>query len=175
MYNIQNSSKQDIENYYYQSKFPWINNMKIESFTFNNDKDKIEFTENLKVKIEKSLVKTNNVNLFSFNIFNKLTSIPQRYKNRKYPLEIKRGYSDEDIVEIEIPSTFKIESIPDDVIIENKFGKYQMECRVKNNVFIYKRVVTIKQGVYEKSEYENYRQFIEQIVKNDNAKLTIKE
>ena len=50
-----------------------------------------------------------------------------------------------------------------------------MECRVKNNVFIYKRVVTIKQGVYEKSEYENYRQFIEQIVKNDNAKLTIKE
>lgn len=175
VYNIQNSSKQDIENYYYQSKFPWINNMKIESFTFNNDKDKIEFTENLKVKIEKSLVKTNNVNLFSFNIFNKLTSIPQRYKNRKYPLEIKRGYSDEDIVEIEIPSTFKIESIPDDVIIENKFGKYQMECRVKNNVFIYKRVVTIKQGVYEKSEYENYRQFIEQIVKNDNAKLTIKE
>lgn len=175
VYNIQNNSKQDIEEYYKQSKFPWINNLKIDSFSFLNDKDKIEFTEDLKIRIEKNLIKTSNVNLFSFNIFNKLTSIPQRYKNRKYPLDIKRGFSDEDIVEIEFPITFKIESIPDDVLIENKFGKYQLMCTIKNNILTYKRLLLIKQGVYDKSEYENYRQFIEQIVKYDNSKLTIKE
>ena len=38
---------------------------------------------------------------------------------------------------------------------------------------LYKRSLTINKGTYDKSEYENYRKFREQIAKADNSKIVL--
>lgn len=36
-----------------------------------------------------------------------------------------------------------------------------------------KGVFTINKGLYSNAEYEDYRQFIDQVVRNDNAKIVL--
>ena len=43
----------------------------------------------------------------------------------------------------------------------------------ENNKLIYKRKLTIYDGVYAKEDYEAYRKFNEQISKSDNLKIII--
>ena len=57
--------------------------------------------------------------------------------------------------------------------LNEKFGRYKTEIVVVNNQVIYKRAFTLNQGFYEKADYENFRKFIEQIARNDNAKVVL--
>lgn len=171
IYDIEDEAKDDIEKHYKSSRFHWLNNLKISNYSFKNDKKLIEFTENISMNVENYVNIVGNSFMFTVNIFNRKTNIPQRYRNRKQPFEIQRGYTDIDIIQINIPENFKIEALPDNITIENKFGTYKFEILTNNNLINYKRTLIIKQGFYDKSEYENYRQFIEQIVKHDNSKI----
>lgn len=171
IYEIEDETKEEIENHYKLSRFHWLNNFKLISNSYKNDKKLIEFTENLNVNIENYVNINGNSFMLPVNIFNRKTNIPQRYRNRKQPFEIQRGYTDVDAIQISIPENFKIEALPNNITIENKFGIYKFEILTNNNSISYKRTLLIKQGLYDKSEYENYRHFIEQIVKNDNSKI----
>ncbi len=173
IYTIENKPKEAIEKHYKSSRFHWINNLKINAFSFKNNKEIIEFTENLDINIEKYVNTIGSSFMFSVNIFNKNNNIPQRYRNRKNPFEIQRGFTDQDSVNIELPVNFKIEALPDNIIIENKFGMYKFEIKTTNNFINFTRILVIKQGIYDKSEYENYRQFMEQITKHDNSKILL--
>ena len=171
IYDIEDEAKDDIEKHYKSSRFHWLNNLKISNYSFKNDKKLIEFTENISMNVENYVNIVGNSFMLPVNIFNRKTNVPQRYRNRKQPFEIQRGYTDIDIIQINIPENFKIEALPDNITIENKFGTYKFEILINNNLINYKRTLIIKQGFYDKSEYENYRQFIEQIVKYDNSKI----
>ena len=173
IYTIENKPKEAIEKHYKSSRFHWINNLKINAFSFKNNKEIIEFTENLDINIEKYVNTIGSSFMFSVNIFNKNNNIPQRYRNRKNPFEIQRGFTDQDSVNIQLPVNFKIEALPDNIIIENKFGMYKFEIKTTNNFINFTRILVIKQGIYDKSEYENYRQFMEQITKHDNSKILL--
>ncbi len=112
--------------------------------------------------------------MFPINVFNQSSDIPQRYRNRKNPVEIFRGYYDEDEVEINLPVGFVLEAKPDNFIIDDKFGTYKMELIVVNpSKLIYKRSFLLKRGSYDKTEYDNYRKFKEQVAKIDNSKIVI--
>ena len=173
IYTIENKPKEAIEKHYNSSRFHWINNLKINTFSFKNNKEIIEFTENLDINIEKYVNTIGSSFMFSVNIFNKNNNIPQRYRNRKNPFEIQRGFTDQDSVNIQLPVNFKIEALPDNIIIENKFGMYKFEIKTTNNFINFTRILVVKQGIYDKSEYENYRQFMEQITKHDNSKILL--
>lgn len=173
IYTIENKPKEAIEKHYKSSRFHWINNLKINTFSFKNNKEIIEFTENLDINIEKYVNTIGSSFMFSVNIFNKNNNIPQRYRNRKNPFEIQRGFTDQDSVNIQLPVNFKIEALPDNIIIENKFGMYKFEIKTTNNFINFTRILVVKQGIYDKSEYENYRQFMEQITKHDNSKILL--
>ncbi|HLO72877.1 MAG TPA: DUF3857 domain-containing protein [Flavobacterium sp.] len=171
IYGIEDEAKEDVEKHYKSSRFHWLNNLKINAYSFKNDKKLIEFTENLTINAENYVSIVGNSFMLPVNIFNRKTNVPQRYRIRKQPFEIQRGYTDIDIIQISIPEDYKIEALPDNITIENKFGTYKFEILTNNNLINYKRTLIIKQGFYDKSEYENYRQFIEQIVKHDNSKI----
>ena len=112
--------------------------------------------------------------LSTLSLFNQSITIPQRYRNRKNPIEIERGYYDEDEIEINLPQGFTVAVKSENLVIDEKFGSYQMELIVVNpNKLIYKRSLLIKKGLYEKTEYENFRKFNEKIAKADNSKIII--
>ena len=151
-----------------------INNLKINKTTFSNDKEKVSFTENVAVFAMNYAPISNNKMIFAVNAFNPTSGAVKRIRNRKNPFEIPRGYYDSDEIAIALPTGFTIESIPATFELNSKFGEYKTEIiRKDNNNLIYKRSIFIKKGMYQNTEYDEYRLFMEQISKNDNAKIIL--
>lgn len=159
---------------YYKRYWRNINNISIDEIIHENDKENIVFTEKVKFKADAYALQTGDRVLFAPNALNKYNSIPDRYRNRKFPLKISRGFYDVDSYEIKLPSDYRIEAIPKDVVLEDKFGTYSFSITQKDDqTLVYKRSIKIKDGQYPKEEYKNYRKFIKKIVKLDNSKIVL--
>jgi Domain of Unknown Function with PDB structure (DUF3858) len=159
---------------YFKEYWDYINNLKISNLKIANNKEKIALTIDVELQAATYAAINGNTIMFPLNAFNKYSEVPQRCRNRNNPLEISRGFYDEDEVEITIPENFTIDAKPSNFDIKDKFGEYKIEIiSVGPTKLTYKRSLLIKKGLYDKSEYENYRKFTEQIVKADNSKILL--
>jgi hypothetical protein len=58
--------------------------------------------------------------------------------------------------------------------LNGKFGEYKTEIVKKDNAtIVYKRKFFLKKGLYTNKEYDEFRLFMEQISRNDNAKIIL--
>ncbi|MEC4004688.1 DUF3857 domain-containing protein [Flavobacterium sp. SUN052] len=172
-YKLETESKEKIDEYY-KDYFSWVNNLKFEKIKFNNDKENVEFTEDLKLNASNYGNLNGATMMLPINVFDQNSNVPQRYRSRKNPIEISRGFYDEDEIEVNLPQGYTLDAKPDNIEIKEKFGTYKIELTILNpNKILYKRSLIINQGIYDKSEYENYRKFREQIAKADNSKIVL--
>ncbi|MBC7439812.1 MAG: DUF3858 domain-containing protein, partial [Flavobacterium sp.] len=112
--------------------------------------------------------------IFVVNPLNQNNGNIKRIRNRKTPFQIQRGYVDEDEIKINLPENYTLESIPQATIIETVFGNYKTEIiKVDNRNIVFKRIIFLKSGKFSNKEYEDFRQFMENIAKNDNAKIVL--
>ena len=159
---------------HYKEYWDNINNLKINKTTFSNDKEKVNFTENMEISADNYGKNSNGKMIFVVNAYNQYTGSVKRIRNRKTPFEIQRGYYDTDEISVGLPAGFTIESLPQNFELNTKFGEYKTEITKKdNNNLIYKRSIFIKKGFYKNTEYDEYRLFMEQISRNDNAKIIL--
>ena len=140
---------------------------------FENNKQAIEFKEKIDLEAENYASKSGQRLMIALNAFNQYSAVPKRYRTRNSPFEIARGFYDFDDIAIDLPENYSVESIPEPVEFQEKFGHYKTEIQLNDKKIVYKRSLTINKGFYAKSEYEEYRKFIEKIAKNDNAKLVL--
>lgn len=159
---------------YYKEFWDNISNLKINKTAFLNDKEKISFTENMEITADNYGKISNGKMIFVVNAYNQFTGNVKRIRNRKTPFEIQRGYFDTDEITISLPVGFTMESLPQSIELNSKFGEYKTEIiKKENNSLVYKRSVFIKEGLYKNTEYDEYRLFMEQISRNDNAKIIL--
>ena len=92
-------------------------------------------------------------------------------EERKYDIELDIEYSDTDKIEIEIPVGYKPESIPQDVVIDSKFGKYRSTVKFDQNKIIYARSIQQFSGLFPKTDYIEMVKFYDAIYKADRNKL----
>lgn len=171
--NLDLKSAEEIEKHF-KSYFSWIDNVKLDKPKFINNKDVIEFTSILSFSANDFGKFSSNLMIFPINVFNQDTTIPQRYRNRKNYFEIERGFTDIDEIEISIPVGYKLDAKPDNFSLLEKFGDYKFEVTAINDTkLLYRRSLITRKGLWDKSEYENYRTFKEQIAKADNSKIVI--
>ncbi len=166
------SEKQDDLVTYYKEQFSNILDVAISDIELKNDKENIVFTETLVLKAPKYGVIIGDEIMIKLNAYNILDFIPKKNRNRKYPLKINTGFKDEDEITITIPKNYKFNFIPENVLIETKFGKYQIEIIKKSNTkLLYKRLFFIKKGIHPKTFYEEFRDFLKTIHKKDKLKI----
>lgn len=159
---------------HYKERFDWINGLELKSVDIVNDKNKIEFQENINFKSANYTSKAGNTLFFAVNLFNNSVRIPSKYRNRKYDFEIKRGYFDSDEIKIKLPEGYSIDYFPENQFFENEFGVYKFELKKINEYeLILKRELKIKEGYFEKEKYNDYRLFKEKIAKIDNSKIIL--
>ena len=171
--NLENSQPNDKETHY---KEYWsnINNLKVAKMNFYNDKEKIEFVEDVAINASNYASVSGTKMIFPVNVYNPLTTQVKRIRNRKNPFEIQRGYKDVDEIEIELPAAFAIEFIPSNFELNSKFGEYKTEITKKDATHIvYKRTLYVHKGYYPSTEYDQYRLFMEEVSRNDNAKIIL--
>ncbi|MEO7977821.1 DUF3857 domain-containing protein [Flavobacterium sp.] len=159
---------------HYKEYWDNINNLKLNKLTFTNDKENVRFTEDIQVSALNYASISANKMIFAVDAFNKNDGNVKRIRNRKNPFQIQRGYLDTDEIEINLPVGYTIEFLPSSFELKGKYGEYKTEIvKKENNQLIYKRSMFLNKGKYLNKEYDEYRVFMEQISKNDNAKIIL--
>ena len=159
---------------FYKNYWAAISNLKIDKASFLSDKEKVSFTENIAISAVNYANVSGNKIMFVVNGYNQMNGNVRRIRNRKNPFEIERGYIDTDEIAIVLPAGFSIEFLPNNFELKSKFGEYKTEIiKNDNNNLVYKRSMFLKKGLYSSKEYDEYRLFIEQISRNDNAKIIL--
>jgi len=158
----------------YKKRWSKLNNITIQTFEFVNDKNQIVFTENVHLDVNNYVSKAGDRIIFSLNAFNNTIDIPNRYKERKSPVEIKRGFIDESVYTIYYPEEYTIEAMPKINNIKNSFGEYVITLlQNENHSITYSRKFFVKEGIYPKEEYEKFRNFFSEAAIQDNAKIVL--
>ena len=171
---LEKQSEREINKYYKSNYWSYINNLVVNDYAFNNDRDQIIFHENVGVMAEDYATFSGDRMLFILNAFNRTTRIPKRYRNRKLPLEISRGFKDIDQFEITLPENYNIEALAENVSIKNKFGEYIFSIeKMGPSKLKYSRTFLLKKGMYPKQDYKTYRNFRKQIAKHDKTKIVL--
>ena len=159
---------------YFKKHWDYINNLEVSDMTFTNNKIDVVFTENTTVNAVNYAQKSGSRLLFQPNMFNRVTYVPTRYKNRTLDFEIQRGFTDVDEFEIQLDKGLTVEAMPEPVNVTNKFGSYSCAITVgANGNLIYKRTYMLHKGYYPKEDYTHYRAFMASIVKYDKAKMVL--
>lgn len=173
IFNIERKESRD-QYEYYKNRWAYIRNITIRDLKFENDRENIVFTEKIDFVAENYAINSANLLLFSPNVLNRNAYTPSRYRDRKLPLKIERGFMDEDFFEINLPQGYEIDFIPENISLENKYGKYIVNIeKISETKLKYMRVLTVNEGLYPKEEYDGYRDFIREVSKNDNAKIVL--
>ncbi|RSC92603.1 DUF3857 domain-containing protein [Tenacibaculum singaporense] len=173
-YSIEEFTKKELNKYYKSTVWDYNNNLEVDNIKHSNNKEQIEFTEDLDVKIEKFATVRDSSYLFKLNIFNRVTGIPKKYRNRQQPLEIERGFTDKDEFIFTLPEGYTFTSLPEKRNITNKFGTYRISFeKINNTTFNYKREFSLIKGIHSKEDYKAYRKFRKTIVKYDNLRIEL--
>ena len=159
---------------HYKDYWNNINNLKLGKISFTNNKENVQFTEDVQTSALNYAAISANKMIFTLNAFNQTSANVKRIRNRKTPLQIQRGYLDSDEIEINLPTGYTIEFLPQNFELKGKFGEYKTEIiKKENNKLTYKRSIFINKGQYSSKEYDEYRLFMEQVARNDNAKIIL--
>ncbi|WP_439128659.1 DUF3858 domain-containing protein, partial [Polaribacter sp.] len=140
------------------------------------NKDSIVFKEKIALTINNYASISNNEYLFRVNMFNQNSYVPKRYRKRKLPLHIYRGYKDVDNYQIQIPKEYVLTFLPENKTIKSKYGTYNVVfTKINDTSFIYQRTLSIKEGTYTKEDYKKYRSFRRSIAKYESLRIAINQ
>lgn len=173
-FHLEKNHKEDVTKHY-KSYWSNINNLTLEKYHFSNDMENVLFKEEVAITAANYGTKSGERILFVINAFDKNTHVPDRYRNRKMPLEIQRGYLDEGAYNINLPKDYSMESMPSDKIIETEFGHYRATYVYNDTdkTILFKKSMLIREGKYPKEKYKEYRAFRKKIASAENAKVVL--
>lgn len=173
-YLFETISDEDLIKKYKSDLWSYINNLEINSVHLKNDKQAVKFTETINTSITDYASLNQNEYLFKINVFNRINQVPKRYRNRKQPLEIDRGYLDIDEYTITIPTGYSMGVLPPEKEIKTEFGDYLVSIeKTDDQTIMYKRTILIKAGFHPKEKYSAYRKFRKKISKLENLRIAL--
>jgi len=154
----------------------------IPSFTLNNFQlvDHRDYTpsmdEILNLTLNNYITKlSGNMDLLSLNLMNKLTSLPDKVRNRKSDMAIRRSYMENDTITYVVPTSYQIMDLPAKLQLDNKFGNYSASVTKSGQGVTYYRHFELKKGCFPPEEYSSFRDFLEQVSTYDEMKLGLKK
>ncbi|QSS97129.1 DUF3857 domain-containing protein [Psychroflexus sp. ALD_RP9] len=158
---------------YYKNYWGNLNRLSLKNYNFINNKDKVIFTEDVKLKATKYLKKFGNDVILEVNPFNQKSFSARDYENRSNPFEIERGYKDVDEYVYDL-GNYKVSDLPDHISIKTKFGKYELKLQLTdNNTLIVNRNVEINKNKFEKTDYKEFQEFLDDISRSDQTKIIL--
>jgi len=173
-YRVANDPLKEQKKYYKSDVWSYNNNLEVNKIKIENNKDSVSLKEDVSIYIDGYAAITGNDYLFRVNVFNRNSYVPKRYRNRKLPLSIGRGYKDVDAYTFTVPEGYSIAMLPEEKVIQTKFGEYKVRFqKVDDNTFTYHKTLSIKAGEYPKEDYKLYRKFRKSVAKYENLRISL--
>jgi hypothetical protein len=107
------------------------------------------------------------------NFINRFESNPERVRNRKTDVIIRRPYIERDTVIYELPANSKVEVLPNPIEIATQFGTYKAKAEIINNKLVYTRFFQMNKGKYPPTAYADLLDFYEKISNADRVQCSL--
>lgn len=129
----------------------------------------------LEVKATNYCTKAGTRLLMPLNQANKFHVQLNRNGVRRSDILINRSYQEVDSVVYTLPKKYIVKNIPNQVEIKSDFGKYSTKVSLDGSTILYVRRLEMNKGNYAKTSYEDFKDFVSSIEKEDNKKLVLIE
>ena len=92
---------------------------------------------------------------------------------RRYDFVVKEAFTDIDSITIKIPPGYQPESVPQEIAIDSKFGKYKASVKVSADKIVYYRLQEESVNRFPPSDYAALVRFYEQMYKADHNRIVL--
>ena len=111
---------------------------------------------------------------FSPVLIKDIFNLPEKDKERKFPIFFSYPFCDIDTVLYNIPVGYTIEAKPEDININNDYMNFKSLVSFKDSTqIIYTRYFEIKSSEMPASAYDNFRTFLQAVIQSDNKKVVL--
>lgn len=93
--------------------------------------------------------------------------------DRKLPIEVPFGFTDDYEIEYAIPPSYKLAELMAPVTLTSEFGSFSLEFVPQDKKLLVKRKFTLKKGIYPPDKVGDYINFRKKISKMDHTKILI--
>lgn len=146
----------------------------IESFAINAATDRPECELNYSLHIPRYGSKAGRRFFIPANMVSAFSNVPSTAEKRNHPIVIKRGYTEKDVIEFEIPSGYDIESIPKEAAqISNDYARYEVKVEKSTNGFTFTRSLEVEAIQLAPTDYDEFRTFFKDVAKLDNMRIVL--
>ncbi len=151
-----------------------IPHYELRSFQMTNHEDLVPYAD---VEMTMDLPKFSSIGgkrmFFEPNLMNQWDNPLPKTADRTEPVKFRRGLEESDSLVFEFPSHLRPEYLPDPVIIESEFGKYETHYEFIQGRLIYVRNFILYSGEYSANKYQDIFQFFNEVVRNDKKKVVL--
>jgi hypothetical protein len=99
--------------------------------------------------------------------------LPGRSRNRKYPVFIRRGYLESDSITFELPDNLDVHALPEPVLIESTYGRYETSVEANGKELTYYRYLILNKGTWPSEQFRDVHKFFRQIRSADSRKALL--
>lgn len=178
---LKNQAQDELRYWYHEADLTmldkyWQQAFSLPSYVVNNYKvyenqNEAVMDVNLNITLGKAISASGN-RIFVLPAFtNAIDKKLQRDTARVNSIYLRHGYTEMDTFEMMVPFGYRLESGPKSMLLENTFGSYQLEMvqTPEKLRLIRKRIQ--KAGIYDKSLYELFVKFHNDMYQADHSKL----
>jgi hypothetical protein len=109
------------------------------------------------------------------NLMSGVRAIPAHLdKPRQTDIILKTAYTETDSVQYQLPPNIVIEAKPETMLIESKFGSYQVDYQLKDGKLLYRRKFVRNRGRFAAINYVEFADFYKKVSKADKAQVIFK-
>ncbi len=151
-------------------------NLVINSYKSENlDNLNQPFEEDFKVEINALETIGNNIYINPF--VDKYSENPFKLEQRNYPVDFGYKWKDTYLIKIEIPVNYVVKSVPKNVSFQlpDNGGSFVTKYTLKDNTVSIMSRILINKKFYPTSEYQNLKEFYNQIIKTQNSLITLEK
>lgn len=143
-------------------------------FSYQNNKSvHPSLIENQRLAFDNYVTVAGESHFLNLNFHNKLRSIPDKVRNRKFNFKLNHSWVELDTVNYKLPVEYKISSLPQDIEVVSKFGKYNAKVKSTPTGVTYLRRWEEFEGEFQANEYADYLEFLETIVEKDGVVINL--
>jgi hypothetical protein len=107
------------------------------------------------------------------NQFSRWTSTPPSPPQVLRDVFLRNSLTQKDEFAFTLPEGYQLESIPEDLAIFSRFGRYSSRIEERNGQLIYNRELQIRNGRYADKPYEELSEFLKKVYAADRAQLIL--
>lgn len=154
--------------------FSQLPNAKLQTFALENNRKEAIFNANLSLESKQYAKKVGRNLILSPISFEGLITRLKKDDQRKFPFEIRFGYTEETEFELTLPLGYKLNEEFKPLVHINEFGNYYLNVTQESpSQLKVNRILVVNEGKYPKEKYNEYVDFQRKISSMDNVKILL--